>query len=144
MANQLINQSNVGVAQAAPAADDHAEGTSDMARREKQPDPRPIPRCMLYNEHGGKVFTGEEAIEAALDDGYQDEPLAADQLAQAPAADNSQQVIQELNGKLVELNDELSAAKKSLAEETARADKAVAAEQKTAAALKKAKGNAGK
>lgn len=123
-----------------------------MAKRKREPDPRPIPRCMLFNEQGGKIFVGEEAIKAALNDDWSEEPLPADQLAQSgDPGDDSQQVIQELNAKLVELTDDLTAANKAAkdagAAQAAAEKRAAAAEskaEKLAAALKKAQVSARK
>ena len=120
-----------------------------MAKRELQPDPRPARAC-LYNEHGSKVFEGEEAIEAALEDGWQDTPV---ELAQTPAQgdEDLERQVQELNQGLAVQHEIISAAKKDVTDlraevkaQTARADAAEAENKKLAAALKKAKADASK
>ena len=120
-----------------------------MAKRKLQADPRPTPRCMLYNEHGGEIFTGEDAIQDALDDGWEDAPLPASKLAQSPTddAEDLRAQLREMNAALESMHGDLRTATQradnaeaKLAGETSRAD---AAEKKLAAAVK-AKGNAGK
>lgn len=112
--------------------------------RELKPDPRP-PRAMLYNEHGSKIFDGEEAIQAAIDDGWSDEPV---ELAQASVPDGDTDLaseVQRLNAALAKQHDEIAAAKKDASDAKAeatkannRADAAEADNKKLTAALKKA------
>ena len=49
------------------------------------PDEKAPERMCLYNQDGAKIFTGEEAIEAAFDDGYVDHPDKVDAAAESPA-----------------------------------------------------------
>lgn len=110
-------------------------------------DKRPIPRCMLYRGGASKVFTGEDAIEAALEDGWSDAP--AEQTAQADdSAATVDERVEELEGFLAAASDAADDANKraeeaegKLAAETKRAN---AAEKLLAAAKKKATGNARK
>lgn len=119
---------------------------------------RPMPRCMLYKGAQAKIFTGEEAIDAALDDGWEDEP-PADQTAQAApvaafdqaAADRlaelnellevATEAADELKERADKAEDDLATARETLASETKRAD---SAEKKLAAAEKKLAANANK
>ena len=77
-----------------------------MADRELGHDPRDDQptRCMLYSLEvpGGKIFVGEEAVEAALEDGWHDEPPPPDMLPQAAAA--AALVDNELVSELLEQN----------------------------------------
>ncbi len=120
-----------------------------MGDRTPQPEARPQ-RAMLFNEHGSQIFEGEEAIAAALEDGWSDAPVELAQTAKADDSDLASQV-QELNAALANQHDEISAAKKdateakaALAKETERADAAEAENKKLAAALKRAKASASK
>lgn len=68
-------------------------------------------RCFLYNaaNRSGQLFTGDEAIEAALENGWQDTPLPVDESAQADSeADGSAGVISELQDQIEFLNDSLN------------------------------------
>ena len=98
---------------------------------------------MLYNENGGKIFTGADNIEAALEDGWAKEPLPPDKLAQGPVDPTVELRAQnqELNAALETMHADLTEARKLAASERGRAD---AATTRLAAALKKAKDSAGK
>ncbi len=111
---------------------------------------RPVPRCMLYSESGSQIFVGEEAIDAALDDGWEDAPVP--QTAQAAGAAAFDEAAA---ARLGELDEQLKVAIEAADDATTRADNAVAdareqfkradsAEKKLAAAEKKIAANARK
>ncbi len=119
---------------------------------------RPIPRCMLYKGAASKIFTGDDEIEAAMDEGWEDEP-SADQTAEAApvaafdhaAADRLAELNEllqvattaadELKDDLGKTEEDLVEANETLADETKRAD---SAEKKLVAAEKKLAANANK
>lgn len=83
-----------------------------MPDRQLQPDPRPVPRAMLYNEEGTHIFEGQEAIDAALEAGYQDVPLPADQLAKTEeSVDNhvAEQQLAENNQLMAKMHESMQA-----------------------------------
>lgn len=90
-----------------------------MAKRELAREPRPEKRCMLFNENGSKIFTGDDAIAEAIENGYQDTPLPATQTAQEPGGSDS-----EMQEKLDKMNQALAEQSKQLAEANRRADEA--------------------
>ena len=108
---------------------------------------RPIRRCMLFSATGSKIFVGEDAIEAALEDGWSDSPVEQTAQADDSAATDDDRTT-ELEGLLDDASDAADDANKradeaedKLEAETKRAN---AAEKLLAAAKKKAKENANK
>ncbi len=119
---------------------------------------RPIPRCMLYRDGEDKVFTGEDEIDDALEDGWEDSPPADQTAKAAPAAAFDHAAAD----RLAELNELLEVATEAADDASKRANKcdeglkkaiqalddetkrANSAEKKLAAAEKKLAANANK
>lgn len=126
-----------------------------MARKKPELQPgetneRRIPRAMLYCETGSQIFVGEDAIDAALDDGWEDAPVpqtaqAAGAAAFDEAAANRMSELDELLKKATEAADDATTrADEILADAREQSRRADSAEKKLAAAEKKLAANASK
>lgn len=76
-------------------------------------------RCMLYSKDcpQGQVFVGNDAVQEALENGWQDTPLPADEVAQELDSEVNPAEVEQLSVRLDQLDEALTAA-------TERADKA--------------------
>lgn len=103
----------------------------------------PARRCMLFSKTGSQIFVGEDAIEAALEDGWRDSPVPQTVQADDSAASDDdriaylEELLQDASDAADDATKRADDAEGKLAAETKRAN---AAEKLLAAAKKKASG----